>query len=178
MSSPIQLHGPNANASLEINGYPYPLSVNPLSEANLSAAGVVGDTRRVITAAKTLTAEDSGAICLFNSASGMTYTLPSAQPGLFFDFQVTVTVTSNNDRVICAVGDFFLGTVLQASDGTVTLVGRTADGSTHLAFDLNGTTKGGIMGDTIRVAAISDTQWAISGFVTATGTEATMFATS
>lgn len=130
------------------------------------------------TAAATLTAADNGAVCIFNAAAGFTYTLPSAEPGLRFRFQVQTTATSLVHRIACASGDFFLGTILQATDGTYTIAARDADGSTHLAWEGNGSTTGGIKGDWIEVVAISTSQWAVSGYNSATGSEATPWKTS
>ena len=179
MPVPLQLHGPNAAPVIEISGTPYALdSSGPGAAAGLSASTVGGDVRNIKTAAATLTAGDSGALCLFNNATGFTYTLPDAQPGLWFHFLVTTTVTSGVARIACASGDFLVGTIIQGSDGTYVPVGRTADGSTHLAWEGNGTTTGGITGDTIKVTAISTTQWAVEGYNSATGTEATPFKTS
>jgi hypothetical protein len=140
--------------------------------------GTRGIKRPVKQAAATLTAEDSGALCLFNAAAGFTYTLPPAETGLHFRFIVTTTVTSSVARIACASGDFLLGTILQSTDGTYTTAGRSADGSADLAWEGNGTTTGGIKGDWVEVTAISGTQWAISGFNAATGSEATPIKTS
>jgi hypothetical protein len=51
-------------------------------------------------AARTLTANDNGALCLFDLAAGFTYTLPTPAPGLWFEFQVTVTVTSVAAKIL------------------------------------------------------------------------------
>lgn len=134
--------------------------------------------RRVLTGARTLTADDNGAICLFNTAAGYTITLPAASPGLYFDFAVTTTITSVGAKVICASGDFLLGTIWQIIDTSYAPTARAANGSTHVSWNGDGTTTGGYAGDTIRVMAISDTQWHISGFNVATGSEATPFSTS
>lgn len=134
--------------------------------------------RKVLSGARTLTAEDNGASLIYNTAAGYTITLPAAQPGLFFRVAVTTTITSSAARLACATGDFFIGTILQSIDTTFAPTARTADGSTHLAWEGNGTTTGGIIGDVMEIHAISDTQWLITGFNTATGTEATPFKTS
>lgn len=137
-----------------------------------------GSRRDVKTGAATLTAADSGALCLFNNAAGFTYTLPPAEVGLWFDFLVTVTVTSSVARVACAAGDFLLGTINQGTDGTYTQAQRAADGAADLAWEGNGSTTGGIKGDWLHVVAISGTQWAVYGYSNATGTEATPFKTT
>ncbi len=130
---------------------------------------------QVYTGAQTLTASDSGALCVFNAATGATYTLPGAAEGLAFDFIVSVTATSNQHRINCAAADFFVGTVLQGADVTFTQAAMSANGTTHNRINMNGTTTSGIIGDVIHVRGISGTQWAVWGQTTATGTEATIF---
>lgn len=134
--------------------------------------------RPIKTAAATLTASDSGAMCVFNAAAGFTYTLPAAEAGLWFDFIVQTTATSLVHRVACTSGDFLLGTILQGTDGVYTIAAQDANGTTHLAWEGDGSTTGGIKGDWFRVTAISATQWAINGYNSATGAEATPFKTS
>lgn len=135
--------------------------------------------RRVYTSATTLTAADSGALCVWNAAAGFTFTLPTAYAGLWFDFVVGVTATSSAHKVITAsASEFIVGAFLQVPDGAAQIVARAADGSTIRAWSANGTTTGGYQGDSFRLTAISATQWVISGIGLATGTEATPFATS
>jgi hypothetical protein len=137
-----------------------------------------GARRVVKQAAATLTEADSTALLMFNAAAGFTYTLPPAAVGLWFDVIVQTTVTSSVARLACATGDFFVGTILQGQPTTFTQTARTANGTTHLAWEGNGTTTGGIIGDVMQVVAISDTQWAIYGTNSATGSTATPFKTS
>lgn len=140
--------------------------------------GLRGTRRPVKTGAQTLAKEDSGALCLFNTAAGYTFTLPPAEQGLWFEFAVHTTITSSAAKVITASGDFLVGTFIQSTDGTYTSTNRDADGSTHVSWNGNGSTTGGLIGDWFRVVAISDTQWFILGMGRATGSEATPFATS
>lgn len=132
----------------------------------------------VYKAPTTLTAEDNGALCVFDTAAGMLFTLPAAVAGLRFRFVVETTCTSGVHRIACASGDFLVGTILQIIDTTFAPTARDADGSTHLAWEGNGTTTGGIKGDFIEVHAVSGTQWQVWGINTATGSEATPFKTS
>ena len=132
-----------------------------------------------VTANKTLTPEQSGALVLLGVASGATVTLPAAAEGMQFDFGVSVSRTSNSYKIICASGDFLLGAYM-AGDATVATSGDvfTGDGSTHLALTIDGDTKGGLIGGKLRFTAISSTQWYVEGMVVGTGTMATAFATS
>lgn len=149
-----------------------------VSAASVSATGSISGGRVVKTGAATLTAAESGALCVFNAAAGFLYTLPPAAQGLYFEFVVQTTVTSSVARVACASGDFLLGTILQGQDTTFTQVAVTANGTTHLAWEGNGSTTGGIIGDHFWVVGLSGTQWEVFGLNTATGTEATPFKTS
>jgi hypothetical protein len=135
--------------------------------------------RKTFTAVATLTEADSGAVCFFNSASGDIYTLPVPVAGMYFDFIVAVTITSNAAKVITsASSEFLLGTFIQSTDGTYTSAAHAANGSTIRAISMNGTTTGGYVGDWFKVVAISATQWMIYGMGRATGSEASPFATS
>lgn len=135
--------------------------------------------RSVVKAAATLTEADNGALLSFNLAAGYTITLPTgAAIGTWFDVTVDTTVTSGVARLACATGDFFVGTILQIIDTTFAPTVRTANGTSHLAWEGNGTTTGGIIGDKMFVIKDSATTWRISGLNTATGAEATPFKTS
>lgn len=157
--------------------------VNLTSGGLLVSNGVgfanAGGVRQVVTAAATLTAAQSGALCLLNAAAGFTYTLPAPVVGLWYDFLVTVTVTSVTAKIITdAASTFLLGGFLQTPDAAAVVVAWPANGTTIRAWNGNGTTTGGIIGDVVRAVCISATQWAVQGYGSATGTEATPFAVS
>ncbi len=130
-------------------------------------------------ATRTLLKEESGSLCLFDRAAGVVYTLPAAEEGLEFEFMATVAVTSNAYKTITASGDFLLGAVMIGSL-TVAESGDVfqADGSTIVAISEDGATKGGLVGGTYKVRAISSSQWVITGVTVGAGTLATPFATS
>lgn len=145
----------------------------------------LGQYRQIIDgvgATRTLAPEESGALCRFDVATGVVYTLPapSAQTiGLWYDFAVTVSVTSNAHKVITdAATTFLVGAVLMGSIATASPGGFSANGTTIRALSANGTTTGGLIGETYRVTCISATQWQISGVCIGSGTLATPFATS
>ncbi len=135
--------------------------------------------RLIKTGATTLVAADSGALCIWNTAAGYTFTLPTAQAGLRFTFVVQTTITSVAAKVITAsASEFLLGSFMQSTDGTFVTAPQDANGSTIRAWSGNGTTTGGYKGDWFELVGLSATQWFIWGFGGATGTEATPFATS
>lgn len=135
--------------------------------------------RSTVSAAATLTEAQSGALLVFDAAAGYTITLPTGAPiGTWFDVSVDTTVTSVVARLACPTGEFFKGTILQGQPTTFTQTARTANGTSHLAWEGNGTTTGGIIGDNMQVVKDSLTTWRIRGLNTATGSTATPFKTS
>ena len=69
------------------------------------------NTRKVISgqgATRTLSVDESGSTVLFDRAAGIVYTLPLAKPGVFFDFVITTTITSNSAKVITGAATEFL----------------------------------------------------------------------
>lgn len=139
-----------------------------------AGAGFVG------TAAATLTEADNGKTILFSNATGYTVTLPAARAGLKFRVMVLTTVSSGVARLACATGDFFRGTLLQGTDTTYLPAARTANGTTHLAWEGNGTSTSGIAGDWFDIEAVDDTIWQVTagGILSASGSEATFWKTT
>lgn len=148
-----------------------------------SPAVVPGFARQVIkegVATRTLRANESGALCCLDAATGVVYTLPTPVVGMTFEFFVTVAVTSNAHKIITnTASEFLIGKVIMG-DVTVAQSGDvfTADGTTIRALSADGATKGGLLGESYRVVAISSTQWAIDGVCHGAGTLATPFAVS
>ena len=131
-------------------------------------------------ATRTLLAKESGALCLLDRAAGVVYTLPTPVLGMQFEFLATVAVTSNAYKIITSASSVFLigsvmgGSLTVADSGDV----FQANGSTHVAISMAGSTTGGLIGTRFRVTAISDTQWVIDGGYVGSGTLADPFATS
>lgn len=145
-------------------------------------AVVTGHYRQVISgvgATRTLATNESGALCLFDSAAGVVYTLPPPALGMQFEFLTSVTITSNSAKVLTdAATTFIVGGAALANNAATTGQAFSANGTTHRSVNGNGTTTGGIIGDRIRVTAISATQWAVDAVMVQSGTAATPFATS
>lgn len=134
------------------------------------------------TATRTLKEEESGATCLFDRAAGIVYTLPAAcAVGTFFDFVTVVTITGGAAKIITgAAAELMVGQILNIdTDTSDTLAGwKSLIGTSNIAVSMNGTTTGGIIGDNIRVTKVTTTKWSVTGFILATGTVETPFATS
>ena len=141
------------------------------------------NTRKVISgqgATRTLSQDESGSTVLFDRAAGIVYTLPLAKPGVFFDFVITTTITSNSAKVITgAATELLIGGYTNVDTDTSNAVAAfTGNGSTHIAVTQNGTTTGGILGTKLRFTCLSATRWFVEGVVQGSGTVATAFATS
>ena len=153
-----------------------------LAQQNARARKVIA-----VTADRTLTAKESGALVVFDVAAGAVVTLPTPVAGMTFDFVVTTTITSNNAKIITNSSSvFLLGEVLTYTTATASPAGFAFNGSTHVACTMNGTTTGGIIGTKVTVTALpttsatstASTQWFIEGTVVGSGTIATPAATS
>ena len=144
------------------------------------ATGLHREVIQSVGATRTLLAEESGSLCLFDRAAGNVYTLPAPVEGMQFEFTSTVAVTSNASKIITnsasvfLVGSVMIGSLTVAESGDV----FQGNGTTHVAISMDGATKGGLVGGSIRLTAISSTQWAVSGTAIGAGTLADPFATS
>jgi hypothetical protein len=162
------------------------LSGGPGSSGTLSS--IVGAKREIVSAAATLTAAQSGALCVWPAAAGFTYTLPiitAANIGMWFEFLCTITNTSVACKVITGqatdliVGGVHVG-VLDTTPGANPGPKFFTFATDKVACTMGGsdTTKGGVVGTRIRLEAVALLQWAITGNIIAAGTIATPAATS
>lgn len=125
----------------------------------------------------TLTAAMSGATMLFDTAAGITYTLPTPVIGASYDFVVTTSVTSSNHKVITNTGTVLLqGAITSAT--TTASVFESVIGSSNISVTMNGTTTGGLVGTNLSFKCLSATLWQVSGTNFTSGTTATAFANS
>lgn len=133
-------------------------------------------------ATATLNENQSGSAVLFDRAAGIVFTLPAAcQPGTYFDFYVTTTVTSNAAKVITgAATELLVGTIFNTDTDTSDAVAswKSLVATANIAVSMNGSTTGGIKGDWIRFTKLNSVTWNVTGATLGTGTVATPFATS
>jgi len=130
-------------------------------------------------ATATLTASQSGATVLCDRAAGIVFTLPSPTVGLYYDFVVTVSVTSNAHKIITSAGTIFVGGAVELlTSASATTFAAVGNGSTDVSLSMNGTTTGGLAGTRVRFTCVSATLWTVSGLILGSGTLATPFATS
>lgn len=145
-----------------------------------SAPTLKGHIRQVIpiTGARTLLANESGAICVWTTATGATVTLPAPVIGLWFEFMVAVTNTGTAIKVITDAATTFIG------GGCLTFIDNTTpganpgpkgflfDSAASVAVLMGGsdTTAGGVAGTRFRLTCVSATLWIVEGNIRAAGT--------
>lgn len=157
-----------------------PTDIERISYGGPTGSLQLGAHREVISAAtaKQLTAAQSGALCLFSQAAASTYTLPTPVEGMEFEFLTTILATGNHKVVTKTVAsEFLLGAVNSGDLGAATDIFQ-ANGTTHVALTVNGSTTGGLVGTTFKLTAISATQWVVRGSIVGTVTVLDPFATS
>lgn len=134
-------------------------------------------------ATRSLNEMESGSLVLMDRAAGIVFTLPTAKPGAFFDFGVTVTATTNAYKVITGAGTEFLigGYESVDTDSANAQAFFVGNGSSHIAVNMTAAASnalGGIQGTKLRFTCLSATRWMVEGMVMCGGTPATAFSAS
>jgi len=133
----------------------------------------------IATGAITEAAHESRTLLMTVAGAASTYTLPAATgSGARYRFVVGEVNTSNYVIKSVAGADVMQGTVIGASTtDSATDAARTwRAGTTDDTFTLNGTTTGGVdIGDWVEFEDITATAWAVRGFITQSGSEASPF---
>lgn len=128
------------------------------------------------TTATTLTLAQSGSVVLWNSSTGILYTLPAPTPGLTYTLVVSLAATTGTHGIQTnnTSGTYFYGGIVMGagSAGTFSTNGTAATG-----IRMNGTTSGGSVGTVINLVATSTGAWSVSGQVIGSGVQATPFTT-
>ena len=142
---------------------------------------VRGVARQVINGAtaRTLLAGESGALCLFNVAAGVVYTLPAIGAndiGMYFDFAVSVTGTGSYSIDTDAATTFIGGGIFGASTTAGGGDAFAADIAATVSIDLDATETGEDAGGRFTLVATSTTTWVCGGYTVGSGTIATPFA--
>lgn len=130
-----------------------------------------------------LTRSQSNGMFLFDTASGIVYTLPTAVPGLYYQFAATVTVTAASYKVITKnATEFLVGEVEGFNTASADAqLGFHGDGTSHIALTQQaaGTNAtGGLIGSWVWFLCLTATQWLTGGSFLAGTTASTPFASS
>ena len=132
----------------------------------------------------TLTAADSGAFCIFDTAAASNFTLPAPKLGMHFTFIQTIINTA--DHVIQAATDdhgFLGGVMIMNTTADQTNAFATATDGNNDFITLNATTTGGAAaGSRIEVVAILNASaakcWAVTAHLIGSGNTITPFGDS
>lgn len=116
-----------------------------------------------------------GKVITVNKADGTAITLPAATgSGTKLQFIIGTTITSVGTTIKVTGDDTMTGTAWVAQDAADTVVAFEA-GATADTITLNGTTTGGLKGDSVELIDIAADLWWVRVMAAATGTEATPF---
>lgn len=136
------------------------------------SARIVNATAATLTVTETT---HDGKVVTLNRAAGVAVTLPAATgSGTKLHIINGTTVTSNTTTVKVVGNDTMVGFALIAADGGATSVMFEA-GGTDDTITWDGSTTGGIKGDSVELIDIAADLWWVRVEGSATGTEATPF---
>ena len=164
---PLILNGSVKTANIEPNA----VTAAKLDNNALSKAPLVLNTD-----AMTLNSSFAGIPLVFTRAAGVVVTLPAATgTGDIYKFYVNTTVTSNSYKIQVANATDIISGLALADDGE----GDPANGwpttSSTDTITMDGSTQGGIKGDSLEIIDIASGQFCVKAFLTNSGTEATPF---
>lgn len=150
----------------------------PVTSTN-GFVGAVTATAPVNTTASSLTvtqATHGGRVITLNRAAGIAVTLPAASgSGTVYEFVIGTSITSNSTTIkVANASDTMTGSAYVISDNTAAVLGYKT-GASDDTITFNGTTLGGLKGDTVRVVDVAANLFSVQVLSQATGTEATPF---
>jgi hypothetical protein len=157
------------------------LTIAPKGAGTVKVSGLKRNVVSGSGATVTLTKDQSGSVVLFDRAAGIVFTLPANTPGIYFDFFVTTTITSNAAKVITAAGtELLVGSITNVAtdNSNAVTIQPSLVATGNVAVSMDGSTKGGIKGDWVRFTCLNTTTWGVQGMTSGTGTIASPFATS
>ena len=153
------------------------LILQNLDVGNLDANKRVDDYRNGFSAKTAAFTAEHGYEYLVADADGCAITLPAATEGARIAITLSADVTSGTTTITAAAGDLLKGYALvrDEEDGAANDIEYwAADGTDDLIITLNGSTKGGLIGDRIELIGRAD-GWNVRAMLSGTGTLVTVF---
>lgn len=116
-------------------------------------------------------------LVVLNKADGVVVTLPAATgTGAVYEFIVGTSASGGSYVIkVADATDIMDGMVRTADDTATPVPGVWVTAADSDTITLNGSTQGGLIGDTIRLVDIATNQWVVHGTLKQSGTEATPF---
>lgn len=146
----------------------------------MSLAALLAADREVSVTTATLTVtaalHDNKTILMNVATGGLAITLPAATgSGARYKFVVGTAVSSGTTTIVATAANLY-GTAMMVTDGSSaqpTMTGFATAPSTTIT--LNGTTKGGLIGDVIEIEDVATSKLQVTYFAHTTGTVVTPF---
>ena len=124
----------------------------------------------------TLDSSKAGIPLVFTRAAGVVVTLPAATgTGDIYKFYVNTTVTSNSYKIQVANATDIISGLALADDGEGDAANGWPTTSSTDTITMDGSTQGGIKGDSLEIIDIASGQFCVKAFLTNNGTEASPF---
>jgi len=149
--------------------------INVTSAVTLTPDTYSGRTLRTNTASMTLT------LPAINASADAATAGPGADPNspnnIGTSYTFVVETLASALKVIASGSDKMIGNVI-ITDASNVVLGFAATPASSVSINLNGTTKGGIVGSTFTITAVAAGKWMVTGSLTGSGSIATPFAAS
>ncbi len=161
-----------SGGSFKLDGTAIAATAAEINRAADTSARIVNLTAATLAVTEAL---HDGKVITVNKADGTAITLPAATgSGTNLHFILGTTITSVGSTIKVTGNDTMTGQAILAQDAADTAVAfeTAADSDT---ITLNGTTTGGLKGDSIELIDIATDLWWVRIRAAATGTEATPF---
>lgn len=112
----------------------------------------------------TLTASQSGSFIVVNSTTGSRIALPAPTPGVYFEIVYLTAATGTHAVVTNTTSSVFMeGAVSVIQLVTNTTATFLANGTTHAALQMNGSTTAGTNGTYIAFVCAATNEWFVQG---------------
>jgi hypothetical protein len=146
--------------------------INSICDASARVVDVTTPTLAIASATH------AGRILAVDEATGCDLTLPAATgTGDVYTIILVTTVGSNTSTILVTGNDTFIGQIISSADDAASTAICWAATAGDNTITLDGSTTGGIAGDSFTITDVATDTWHIVGFTESTGTEATPFST-
>ena len=174
----------NAGSIVDIDAGVLDIDVTGVTTIDTERLTVTGATilSSLVDLTPTLVVTDTGITLaagreyVIQDADGGALVLPAASIGARINIVIATLISSNTITITAATGDLLKGyAFLEATDAANNKTYFAPDGSDDLIITLNGSTKGGLIGDRIELVGISATEWRVRATLSHTSTAANPF---
>jgi hypothetical protein len=163
---------------LSLNGF---MSVGAGNVVNVAAAATLDPDTYAGRVIRTNAASMTLTLPAINASADAAAAGPGADPNspnnVGASYTIFVETLASALKVIASGSDKFIGNVTITDANNVVLGFATVPAST-VSINMNGTTKGGIVGSWVTFTALASAKWAVTGSLTGSGTIVTPFAAS